>query len=478
MTDFTPVTLPRLIQGGMGVGVSNWRLARAVSSQGQLGVVSGTALDQMLVRRLQDGDPEGDVRRALEAFPVPDIAERIVRRFHVPGGKAETASYPTLPMHSLPLSQDMQELLVVSNFVEVWLARQGHDQPVGINYLEKLQLPHLPSMYGAILAGVSYVLMGAGIPLKVPGALDRLARHEPAEYPLAVTGVQPDDDFVVRFAPRDVVPLDLPPLIRPAFLAIVASGTLATTMVKRANGRVDGFVVEGPTAGGHNAPPRGKLQVDADGQPVYGERDVVDLSVLRGLGRPFWLAGGYGTADRVRQAIAEGAAGVQVGTAFAYCTESGMRADQRRAIAEQVRTGSVRVVTDALASPTGFPFKVVQIDTSVSDADVYAARPRICDLGYLREAYRDADGTLGFRCAAEPLSTYVDKGGAVDDTVRRKCICNALMSSAGHSQVRARRHVEPGIVTSGDALEDLTQFMTGDSSVYSAADVVRTLLAT
>ncbi|MGD8321328.1 MAG: hypothetical protein PVJ02_12765, partial [Gemmatimonadota bacterium] len=36
---------PVIIQGGMGVGISGWRLARAVSSRGQLGVVSGTALD-------------------------------------------------------------------------------------------------------------------------------------------------------------------------------------------------------------------------------------------------------------------------------------------------------------------------------------------------------------------------------------------------------------------------------------------------
>ena len=35
---------PLIIQGGMGAGVSNWRLARAVSEQGQLGVVSGIAL--------------------------------------------------------------------------------------------------------------------------------------------------------------------------------------------------------------------------------------------------------------------------------------------------------------------------------------------------------------------------------------------------------------------------------------------------
>ena len=52
---------PVIIQGGMGIAVSGWKLARAVSAEGQLGVVSGTALDGVLVRRLQLGDPEGDV---------------------------------------------------------------------------------------------------------------------------------------------------------------------------------------------------------------------------------------------------------------------------------------------------------------------------------------------------------------------------------------------------------------------------------
>ena len=66
---------PRIIQGGMGVAVSSWRLARAVSLRGQLGVVSGTAIDSVFVRRLQDGDPGGHVRRAMAAFPMPGVAE-------------------------------------------------------------------------------------------------------------------------------------------------------------------------------------------------------------------------------------------------------------------------------------------------------------------------------------------------------------------------------------------------------------------
>jgi len=78
---------PLIIQGGMGAGISDWRLARAVSSQGQLGVVSGTALDAILARRLQTGDPGGHMRRALDRFPAPPIADRIWNTYFVPGGK-------------------------------------------------------------------------------------------------------------------------------------------------------------------------------------------------------------------------------------------------------------------------------------------------------------------------------------------------------------------------------------------------------
>ncbi len=79
---------PTIIQGGMGAGVSSWRLARAVGRAGQLGVVSGTALDQILVRRLQDGDPSGQVRHGLDHFPFPETAERIWRTYYIAGGKA------------------------------------------------------------------------------------------------------------------------------------------------------------------------------------------------------------------------------------------------------------------------------------------------------------------------------------------------------------------------------------------------------
>ncbi len=166
----------------MGASISNWRLAQAVSRIGQLGVVSGTALDGIISRRLQDGDPEGLVRRALEHFPFPAMAQRVLDAFFISGGKPKDIPYRKYPMHDLAGRREPLELCIVGNFVEVFLAREGHSNPVGINYLEKLQLPHLASIYGAMLAGVAVIIMGAGIPLTIPGVLTALTRHERADH--------------------------------------------------------------------------------------------------------------------------------------------------------------------------------------------------------------------------------------------------------------------------------------------------------
>ena len=137
---------PCIIQGGMGAGVSNWELAQAVSRTGQLGVVSGTALDQILARRLQLGDPEGHMRRALKHFPVPAVAQRVLEKYFIPGGKAETRAFTPVPMYTIDPGKELLELTVAANFVEVFLAREGHDGLIGINYLEKIQMPTLPSL--------------------------------------------------------------------------------------------------------------------------------------------------------------------------------------------------------------------------------------------------------------------------------------------------------------------------------------------
>ena len=429
----------------MGVAVSNWRLANAVARAGQLGVVSGTVLDTVLVRRLQDGDIGGHVRRAIAHFPIPDVGAEVLRRYFMPEGRPAGTPYRLLPMYKQSVTCARQRVTMLANFVEVWLAKEGHEGSVGINLLTKVQMPNLPSLYGAMLAGVNFVIMGAGIPREIPGALDALSEHRPAQLRLDIEGGRRDDIELLQFDPSEywqpLVPLD-----RPMFIAVVSASSLATTLARKSTGRVDGFVVEGPTAGGHNAPPRGELQLNDKGEPVYGERDVVDLAKMRELGLPFWLAGGLGSPEGLRTALAGGAAGIQVGTLFALCQESGIEPAIRDRMTAAAKRGDVSVLTDPRASPTGYPFKLVQLP-----GESGATRTRVCDLGYLRVATRGENGRLVYRCPAEPIADYVRKGGRAEDADGRKCLCNGLTSVIGLAQSR-EESLEPPIITSGDDL--------------------------
>jgi NAD(P)H-dependent flavin oxidoreductase YrpB (nitropropane dioxygenase family) len=318
--------------------------------------------------------------------------------------------------------------------------------------------------------------MGAGIPRAIPGALDRLAKGEPAELKIDVADALPGEEFLSTFDPQAFCSGTAPALKRPQFLGIVASATLAMTLAKKASGRVDGFVVEGDTAGGHNAPPRGPLQLSAGGEPVYGPRDVADLEKIRELGLPFWLAGSYGQPGKLAEALRLGAAGIQVGTAFAFCAESGVQPELKHQAIQLSRAGVARVFTDPVASPTGFPFKVFQLGSTLSAADQYAARTRICDLGYLRHLYRKSDGTPGYRCPAEPIDDFIKKGGTSTDAEGRKCLCNGLVANIGLGQVRSGYRLELPLLTAGDNVTQIARFLKPGNDSYTAADVIRHLL--
>jgi len=458
----------------MGVGVSDWRLARAVSQTGQLGVVSGTALGTVLARRLQLGDPEGIVREALAACPLKDCVDEILQRyFKSSSGETSKLAFRPTPLPNIG-QKFAAKLTVVGNFVEVHLAKRGHSGLVGLNLLEKIQAPTLASLYGAMLAGVDVVLMGAGIPRSIPRVLDELAEGRPTELKMDVAGATREDDFRDHFDPAEFMPAGTR-IKRPAFFAIVASTVLAKTMAKRAEGSVEGLVIEGPPAGGHNAPPRGPLQLNELGEPIFGERDYPDLAEIRELGLPFWLAGSFGRPGRLAEAKALGATGIQAGTAFAFCEESGLRAEYKAATLAKSNARQVKVFTDPAASPTGFPFKVLEAEGTLSDKEVYESRQRVCDLGYLRTAYRKEDGTVGYRCPAEPVEDYLRKGGKVEDTVGRKCVCNGLMAAIGLEQQRDGQP-EPTLLTAGADATRIAEFLPEGKDSYTAADVVDALL--
>ncbi len=96
----------------------------------------------------------------------------------------------------------------------------------------------------------------------------------------------------------------------------------------------------------------------------------------------------------------------------------------------------------------------------MSEADVFDDRPKIGDLGYLRQAYRRSNGTPGYRCPGEPEGDYPKKGGGPEEIGGRKCVCNGLLATVGLGQ---------------DATL-VAEFLTPGRDSYSAADVIRRLL--
>ncbi|RPI68519.1 MAG: nitronate monooxygenase [Ignavibacteriae bacterium] len=452
----------------MGIGISGWRLARAVSTAGQLGVVSGTASDILMTRTLEDGDPGGHLRRALDHFPLRDVAARILREHFNPHGRKHNAPYHSVKLLKFPMTKEREELIMAATFAEVFLAKEGHDGVIGINLLTKVQLPTLASIYGAMLADVDVVVMGAGIPREIPGVLDRFANHEDASIRLDVVGTDAGEFYDLHFDPKHHVDAGHAPLHRPQFLAIISSNSLATMLARKATGRVDGFIVEGPTAGGHNAPPRGEVVLSERGEPVYGPRDAVDLNALASIGLPFWIAGGAGTTEAYRAAIDAGATGIQIGTLMAFCEESGFAPEIRNDVIDAALAGTLQVFTDPLASPTGYPFKLVGLGHAPEPAE---PRTRRCDLGYLRTMYKLEDGRISHRCPAEPVKIFTAKGGTAEETTGRRCLCNALLANTGHGQVRKDGTTEPTLITAGDQAEHLGEFLHGRTS-YTARDVL------
>ena len=505
----------KLIQGGMGVYVSNWRLAQAVSKERpgiSAGTVSGTGLDVVYTRILQLGDPGGHIRRALNAFDhqySTQIGQRIIDRYFIENGKKPDARFkypPKQVVHNLsgnkiipkpvssqgPVELTMEdeviELLIATCFAEVWLAKEGHQGRIFINFMHKIELPLIYCMYGAMLAGVDGMIVGAGNPDGLPKVCSLFTTHQQVTHPIVVLYRESGEDFQLVFDPKTFADgvFTHKPLNRPAFLAIVSSENLASSLAQSLSEKPDGFVIEHHTAGGHNASPQGPLILDDRGQPVYGEEDEPDFDSIRQTGLPFWLAGGYSTREKIQYALSLGANGVQVGSIFALSQESGLRPSHKTAILNKLKQGveDSELVQTTLFSPTGYPFKVANLEGTLSEESVYQNRQRVCDLGLLQQralgkTKEDGSRLMTQRCVAEPITHFTDKRGLERNTKDRRCLCNGLLAAVGLGQIIDEKGVaveEPAIVTLGNNLGSIRRLSGNGQTNYWVKDVITDLL--
>ena len=115
-----------IIQGGMGIGISNYRLAGTVAKEGGLGVLSSAGLDRI-------------------------VGERHGRRF-----KAREAS-----------AQDVIDAKAIAN-----------GGVIGMNVMVAVINQYEDSVLGAMDGGVDVIVSGAGLPMALPEIVKSHLRHE------------------------------------------------------------------------------------------------------------------------------------------------------------------------------------------------------------------------------------------------------------------------------------------------------------
>lgn len=455
-------SLPIIIQGGMGVNVSSPQLANAVSSMSQpgretLGTISGTAVERVMARMLQKWWPEAqEIIEALADFPFPEVSERVIKRYL-------NKPWTGIPIFTLTPSKPLIELVVCANYAFVKIAKKWHTNPVSINYLEKIQMPHLASIYGAMLADVDYVTMGAGIPLGIPTIFEAFSDGTAASYKISV--IWSTEAHEMTFDPKKYFWENIPAVKKPNFIPIISTDVLANVLkTKLGVEKIYGFVIEAPSAGGHNAPPRNKTQ-------LYGPKDAVNFEKMHDYWIPFWLAGSYASPEGLMKARELWATGIQAGSLFALTKESGMRPDLKAKIIHAGLKGTLKVRTDFSASPTGFPFKIAEIPGTMSEWIIHKTRKRICDECALRSPCITSEWDIGYRCSSEPIEDYVNKGGKIEDTEGSMCLCNGLMATAWV------KDNEPPIVTLGDDTSFIKKLGSFEG-FYSARDALNYLLNT
>ena len=113
---------------------------------------------------------------------------------------------------------------------------------------------------------------------------------------------------------------------------------------------------------------------------------------------------------------------------------------------------------------------------TLSEAKSLPPRERLCDLGFLRHGYRKADGTVGYRCPAEPVEEYVRKGGTLEETLGRECVCNGLVTTIGLPQVEDGRVTSLPLLTAGNEIVNVCRFLKPGRASYTAAEVIEQLL--
>ena len=237
------------------------------------------------------------------------------------------------------------------------------DRPFGVNLFAPLPVPEVDAEH---VAAMQAVLAPFRAELGLPEPQEAPANPPPGlvEAQLAVVAEERVPVFSFTFG---TLPFEK---IKEAGSVVLGTATTVEEAVALERLGVDAVVAQSGEAGGHRGTFLGPFEDAIVGGVALVPRIVDRVSV------PVLLAGGIMDGRGIAAALALGAEGVQLGTAFLGCPEGGATALQREALAgaadttvvtrvysgrhaRLVRTRLVDAIADAGVDPPPFPLQAV-----------------------------------------------------------------------------------------------------------------------
>ena len=336
--------------------------------------------------------------------------------------------------------------------------------------------------YGAMLAGVDYVLMGAGIPREIPHLLDELAAHRRRSTSPSTSPAR--DRRHVHGRPRPARPRSA------THLPAAAPADVPRHRLRARAGRLPRprRRAPAPTASSSRA------RAPAGTTPRRAARLVLDETGAAGL-RPArrrptsprsppsacrsGSPGGYGTPGGAAPRRARPAPPASRSARSSRCARSPASTPSSASSCwSSCAPAPSTVRTDAARLADRLPVQGRRSSPARSRTPaVYDARPRLCDLGYLRTPYRAQERRVGYRCPAEPVDVYVRKGGDPRGHRGTRSAC-ATRSSPTSASARHRTdgYVEKPLLTLGEELGGARHLLRRHPSGWTAGDALDWLL--